>query len=205
MKVLLAGYGSFKKENEPEVKENISAKIIQEILKSRKKSGVQIGGIVMPVEWQAAEEIFERYFFDCSPDLVISMGHASGYTALTLEKKYFNIAKGLDNKKRKHKSGIIKPSGNDFYLTNIDISKIGNHLKRKGIPAKIHNGKKGMNFLCNFAGYLSAYYCCKSNQKAKYLFIHVPAPEDIPYNVSLRGIKEIIDFLIYDNKCLEGG
>jgi pyrrolidone-carboxylate peptidase len=103
----------------------------------------------------------------------------------------------LDNKKRKHKSGTIKSSGNDFYLTNVDVSKIKDHLKKKNIPAKIHNGAKGMNFLCNFAGYLSAYHCCKSNSKARHLFIHVPAPEAIPYDVSLRGIKEIIDFLIY--------
>jgi pyrrolidone-carboxylate peptidase len=199
MKVLLTGYGPFKKKNGREVKENISGRIIQEILKGRKEKGRKIKGIVLPVEWQAAEEIFERHFFDYSPEVVISMGHASGYPALTLEKRYFNIARGQDNKKRKRKSGIIKPDGDDFYLTNVDISKIGDLLNGKKIPAKVHDGKKGMDFLCNFAGYLSAYHCRKVDPKTKYLFIHVPSPEDVPYSASFSGIKEIIDFLIEDN------
>jgi pyroglutamyl-peptidase len=201
MKILLTGYGPFKKKNGREVKENISAKIIQEILKGRKEKGRQIKGIVLPVEWKAAEEIFERHFFDYSPDIVISMGHAAGYPALTLEKRYFNIARGLDNKKRNRKGGIIKLDGDDFYLTNIDIEKLKNCLRGKKIPAKVHDGRKGMDFLCNFAGYLSAYHCRKTGLKVKYLFIHVPSPEDVPYSVSFSGIKEVIDFLaIADNQ-----
>jgi pyrrolidone-carboxylate peptidase len=206
MKLLLTGFGSFKKKNKPEVRENISEKIIREILKNKKrKDRARTSGIIMPVEWQAAEKILERHFFNFSPDIVISMGHASGYKALTLEKKYFNIAKGLDNKKSKHKSGIIKSNGNDFYLTNIDVSKTKRHLERKNIPTKIHGGKMGMKYLCNFAGYLSAYHSKTLNQKTKYIFIHIPAPEDIPYNISLRGVKEIINFLIISQKATMAG
>jgi pyroglutamyl-peptidase len=195
MKILLTGYGPFRKKDGREVRENISVKIIQEILKGQKEKGQQIKGVILPVEWQAAEEIFERHFFDYLPDLVVSMGHAAGYQDLTLEKRYFNIARGMDNKKREHKKGIIKPDGDDFYLTNINISKLRDCLNGKKIPVKIHDGGKGMDFLCNFAGYLSAYHCRKKNLKAKYLFIHVPSLEDVSYSVSFSGIKAVIDFM----------
>jgi pyrrolidone-carboxylate peptidase len=194
MKILLTGYGPFRKRDGHEVKENISAKIIKDIILSLDKKSLQISGIVMPVEWQASEEIFERNFFLHRPSLVISMGHAAGYPALTIEKKYFNLARGLDVKKRKRKKGIIKPDGNAYYLTNLDVEKLKNHLEKKDIPVTIHSGKQGMDYLCNFSGYLSAYYSQKLIPKTKYLFIHVPAPEDISYDVSFLGITEIINF-----------
>ena len=123
------------------------------------------------------------------------MGHAEGYKHITLEAKYFNRAIGIDNAGQMRKNQIIKTSGKQTYASNVNVSEIVTLLKDSQIPAILHSDADGMDFLCNFAAYIVAHYVNSKRLTTKYIFVHVPSPNDISYTILLKGVKRIVQLV----------
>lgn len=191
-RILLTGYGPF-----AYVEENVTEKIVRTIEKDWNYEEVTLKILVMPVEWVKVKELLEDTVISYEPNIIISMGHAESYKAITLEARYFNEAAGPDNKGEIRFGGIIRLDGEVSYQSNFPLEELKNYLKENGIPTVIHDGLDGMTYLCNFAGYNVAYLCSKNtSKKVYYLFVHVPSPEDLDFDISLKGIRMIIDFAI---------
>jgi pyrrolidone-carboxylate peptidase len=179
------------------VLDNVTQRIIFDVLRSWRRADCQIWVSVLPVEWRAAENILVKTLEMLPFDLAVFMGHAKGYKSLTLEARYFNKAGRADEIGKILPSGTIKSGGADFYDSNIQyLPYLTKYLNGAGIPAVVHAGPEGMDFLCNLPGYLTACYLATHGlETPKYLVIHVPDPNDLPYEISLRGIRQTIQFL----------
>jgi hypothetical protein len=93
--------------------------------------------------------------------------------------------------------GIIKADGAEFYDSNIAcLPQLAGWLNAGCIPAEVHAGPEGMDYLCNLPGYLTGYYLGEKNLcKPKFLVVHIPDPADLAYEISLEGVRRIIHFL----------
>ena len=175
-RILLTAYGPF-----GEVKENITERIVRDIERAWAKTDCELETLVMPVEWTAAEELLEQRLHESHPDIVLGLGHADSYPAPTIETRYFNNSERADNKGKFREGGIIKRGGKMFYETNVDVELLLAQLTKEHIPAVVHGGTEGMNYLCNFAGYIIARTLHEMNdQKTEFIFIHVPSPKMLP-------------------------
>lgn len=190
-RILLTGYGPFK-----DAKENITEKIINEIEKDWNSNRATLKTLVMPVEWVKAKKLLESALSDLKPHIAVSMGHALSYKSITLEARYFNQTDKRDNRGNFYYKNI-RLNGKHSYRSNMPLEELKSYLTRNGVPASIHDGVNGMTYLCNFAGYNVAYLCSKDpSRKTYHLFVHVPSPEDLDFEISLKGIRLIIDFVI---------
>jgi pyrrolidone-carboxylate peptidase len=150
----------------------------------------------MPVEWGAVERMLEETLQTYAPDIIVSLGHAASYTHLTIEKSYYNSAEGEDAQSFLREGGLITRSGPLTYISNIDTEKLCAYLCAKNIPAVVHDGKEGMSYLCNFAGYIITHHIM-GNQRTtpSFVFLHLP-PDALPYPSLVLGVKETLLFLI---------
>ena len=191
MRVLLTAYGPF-----GNFRENVSEEIIVDIFKSWRKTGCELGVLGMPVVWRLVEEILENAFEILQPDLVLFLTHAAGYSMLTLEGKYFNVATGQDELGEIHQGEIIKPDGAEYYLAKVpQLPLLVAYLRARKIPAIVSCSSQRMDYLCNFAGYLAGYWADKRAAEMRYLLLHIPPPEDLPYNVAIKGVWLTLDYL----------
>jgi pyrrolidone-carboxylate peptidase len=138
------------------------------------------------------EETLRTY----APDIVVSLGHATNSTHLTIEKSYYNSAHGEDAKGFLREGSLVKQDGSPTYTVNIDTEKLCAYLRQKNIPAIVHDGKEGMSYLCNFAGYIVMHHLTSKQQtKPAFVFLHLP-PDALPYPDLVLGVKETLLFLI---------
>jgi pyrrolidone-carboxylate peptidase len=191
MRILLTAYGPFRN-----VPVNITTKVSTDIAQGWQSDEHELFALRMPVEWRAAERMLEETLHTHSPDIVVSLGHAANYEFLTIEKSYYNIAKGEDAQGFLREGGLIKHDGPPTYTANIDADKLYAHLCAKNIPALIHDGTEGMSYLCNFAGYVAMHYTQHTQgAKPSFVFLHLP-PDALPYPTLVLGVKETLLFLI---------
>jgi pyrrolidone-carboxylate peptidase len=197
MKVLLTGFGAFTAKDGARIEDNITQLIVQEVYSGWKRLDCQIWVSVLPVEWRAAENILVKTLEIFSFDLAIFMGHARGYKKLALEATYFNKAGRADMSGAIPPGGVIKADGAEFYNSNIVcLPQLAGWLNARGIPAEIHAGPEGMDYLCNLPGFLTGHYLAKKNlSKPRFLVVHIPDPVDLSYKISLEGVRCIIHFL----------
>lgn len=191
MRILLTAYGPFKK-----VPENITEKIADAITVRWNHTDDELIILKIPVEWRKTDHCLKQALEQLNPDVVISMGHAEKYSAITVETRYFNIAEGEDNQGITCKQGMIDFSAPAHYDTNINALQLASRLVEKNIPAVLHADKNGMTYLCNFAGYTVMHHIrSKKLQKPLFVFLHLPPT--LPFLTLVQGVEEIIDFLAH--------
>ena len=190
MRILLTAYGPFGR-----IKENITERVADEIQKNWNRESGELTVLKLPVLWASAEALLVQALKESAPDLVVSMGHAEGYPAITIETRYFNIAGGEDNRSETRKGGVIDHAGEDSYDTNIDAEGLALYLGENDVAAVLHSGKEGMNYLCNFAGYIVMRHIRSAGRKKPlFIFLHLP-PDVFPFSTLVRGVTEVINFL----------
>lgn len=191
MRILLTAYGPFLG-----VPENITEKIADYIQKNWNNADIELVVLKIPVEWHAAGESIAQAFKQSQFDVVVSMGHAEGYSTITIESRYFNVAEGEDNRGDKLGNVVISADAPPFYDTNIDVGRLAQDLSKNGIPVTIHSGKNGMTYLCNFAGFTIMRHVQNTNlKKPLFVFLHIP-PDIVHFSTLVQGVKIVIDFLM---------
>ena len=191
MRVLLTGFGPY-----AHVKENNSTRLVNDIQRDWKRNDCELKTLIMPVAWAPVEVTLETIFLYEEPDLALFLTHAPRYPVFTLEQRYYNRAVGPDEFGGVREDEVIKPDGEDFYLSNIPrLSSLVAYLNKRGVPAVLHDGPEGMDYLCNFVGYLAGYWVGQRAEEMKYLMLHIPPPDDLPYETGLQGVRLILKFL----------
>lgn len=191
MRILLTAYGPFQG-----VPENITERIADKIQAEWGSAEHELIILKLPVEWYAAREALVQAIKLSNPDVMISMGHAEGYSAITIETRYFNVAEGEDNRSDKLENGVISADAPPFYDTNIDADRLAQDLSKNGISVTIHSGKDGMTYLCNFTGFI-AMHCVRNNgpKKPLFIFLHIP-PDTMPFFTLVQGVKVVVNFIL---------
>ena len=195
MRILLTAYGPFR-----DIKENIGGRVLDEIQKNWDDSTGALTTLKLPVEWQSAEAALTRTLTEFKPDVVVSLGHAEKYPAITVETRYFNIAEGEDNRGETRDGEVISLGAKAFYNTNVNINELARHLTENNIQAVLHSGKEGMSYLCNFTGYLVMRHASsRRKKKLLFLFLHLP-PNIMPFPTLVKGVREVINFLVSETQ-----
>jgi len=198
-RILVTGYGPFRESGE-----NVTQCIINDVFGSWKPDGCKLHSLVIPVLWDAVKKDFLRELEGFRPDLVISLGQADGCGKITVETDYYNIAIGKDNQGLEWQSGIIVRDGSRIYRTSVDIARVMAEIQDR-TPFAIHGGIRGMDYLCNFAAYLAARYCRALNKPAKNIFIHVPPPKDLEYEITLRALRALFEEILKNSAIMPIG
>lgn len=196
MRILLTTYEPFRS-----IKENITERTADEIQKNWDYANGELVVLKLPVEWQSAEARLTQALEKLHPDVVVSLGHAETYPAITVETRYFNVAKGEDNRGETRDGEVISFGAKAFYDTNVNTERLAQHLSENNIPAVFHAGKEGMTYLCNFTGYIVMRYATSGHQKEKplFIFLHLP-PKAMPFSILVLGVTKVIDFLASKTK-----
>lgn len=191
MRILLTAYGPF-----GGVKENITERVADKILTTWDTGENELTALKLSVEWNDAMTRLNRALERINPDVLVSMGHAEGYSAVTIETRYFNIAEGADNKGKMREGGVIRRGGEDFYDANIDTKNLARYLAQRNIPVNFHAGKEGMTYLCNFAGYVVMQHLHARRKKLPlFVFLHLP-PDQLPFLRLVRAVVATAEALL---------
>jgi pyrrolidone-carboxylate peptidase len=196
MKVLLVSFGPFMAKDGTWVKQNITRRITTDLAINWQRIDCDLTVLRLSSSLEVTREALVKSLIAYHPDLVLCLGHAKGYKALTLETRFFNRFSARLESERKL-DGPIEASGAAYYDTNVPcVAGLVKYLQSCDIPAIAHCGPEGMDYLCNFAGYVVAHSAnTRPGGKFSYLLIQIPSKDDLPYEISLEGIRRAIHFL----------
>lgn len=125
----------------------------------------------LKVDFNEGVEQFKQVLQKLQPDLVISLGIASGRYKITPERIAINIKDGAaDNSGFTPIDERISDDGPDGYFTSLPIRAMVNRLVKEGYPAEISN--TAGTYLCNNVMYEGLKYATQHHIKAG--FIHIP-------------------------------
>ena len=142
------------------------------------------GGVIitssLPVVHQKSIDAAIQAINVHKPDIVITVGQASGRFGITPER----VAINLDDYRIKDNEGnqlIDEPVVEDApaaYFSTLPIKSIVKKLQEEGIPSSISN--TAGTFVCNHIFYGVHHYIEDNNLNIKHGFVHVPAlPEQV--------------------------
>ncbi|HPZ08048.1 MAG TPA: pyroglutamyl-peptidase I [Candidatus Eremiobacteraeota bacterium] len=167
-KIILSGFDPFDK-----VKINPSMEVVK-LLKEDDIEGIKLYPLILPTIYGESAEILVTKMQELKPDVVISLGVATGRKRVTLERFAINIddARTKDNKKNQRRGTKISTSGPEAYLSLLPLKDILNALHRYKIKADISNFCG--TFVCNHLMYSVIHYIVTNNLPIKYGFVHLP-------------------------------
>jgi len=174
LKVLLTGYEPFGGH-----KKNPTIDIVTSLSKEEIK-GAEIFGEILPVSVKRAGPLIDKLLDEIKPDIVISLGLAPTYTAITVERVALNIvdARIPDNDGLQPVDVPVVEGAPLAYLSTLPVREIVKELKNRGIPAVI--SYSAGTYLCNYAMFKVLHYASIHKYPRRAGFIHVPyIPEQV--------------------------
>lgn len=142
------------------------------LIAGRKLNGGEISICQVPVVRYKSIDVVKQAIEDQQPYAVITVGQASGRTAITPER----IAINVDDFRIPDNDGIqvidepVVEGGPDAYFTTLPVKAMVSAMQSEGIPAMISN--TAGTFVCNHLFYGIQHYLKDSN--IRHGFVHIP-------------------------------
>lgn len=135
-----------------------------------------VKGLVLPVTFQTAFEIFKKSYDDFRPDVVILTGLAKNRKELTVERIGINWvdARIPDNNGVTLKFQKINPEGPDGVFTGVDLEKLISLALKSGCVLNVSSSAG--EYVCN--DLLYKVLCYTLDKSTQTTFIHLPRLED---------------------------
>jgi pyroglutamyl-peptidase len=174
MSVLLTGYEPF-----GEFEENPSEQLARR-LDGDEVSGREVVGSVLAVEFDGIGERLATLVDRHDPEVVVCTGLAAGETAIRLERVGVNVADAAgtpDNADADPVDQRIDDDGADAHLSTLPLVRTVEHLRTRGIPARVSN--TAGTHLCNDALYSTLAYLQQTGRDTPAGFVHLPATPSI--------------------------
>ncbi|MFD1512225.1 peptidase [Halomarina rubra] len=170
MTVLLTGYEPF-----GEFDENPSEQLARR-LDGTAVADHEVVGSVLPVEFDGVGERLAERIDRHDPAAVVCTGLAAGATAIRLERVGVNVADAAgtpDNAEADPLDERIDPTGADAHLATLPLVETVEHLRRRGVPARVSN--TAGTHLCNDALYSTLAHLRATDRDVPAGFVHLPA------------------------------
>ena len=186
MKILITGFDPFGGENINPALEAV--KILPEIIE-----GSEVIKLEIPTVFRESLKAVEAGIKKYNPDVVISIGQASGRFAIMPERVAINIddARIPDNKGNQPIDEVIYEDGESAYFSNLPIKAMVEEMKKEMIPAAVSN--TAGTFVCNHVMYGVLHLVNTKYKNIKSGFIHVPCIPDQVINKPGVPSMSIID------------
>ncbi|MCA0984742.1 pyroglutamyl-peptidase I [Halobacillus yeomjeoni] len=131
-------------------------------------------GKILPVDFERAGGDLVGYIKELQPDVVVSLGLATGRHKMTPERIAINCNEGeADNEGRVLSGEKIQPDGPDGIFSTLPIKDTVEKLNEAGFPAGISNSAG--TYLCNHIMYQGLYHLQSQSKKIPFGFVHIPA------------------------------
>lgn len=130
-------------------------------------------GIVLPLAFKAALDVFNQAVNKRSPDVVLCCGQAER-GVITFERIAVNAidTSRADNQGYTPESDLIVADGPAAYFSNIDPHPLVKRLQQEGIPALV--SYQAGTYGCNWLLYNVLHLIAQGRLHAKATFMHVP-------------------------------
>ncbi len=167
MKILITGFDPFGGEKVNPALEAVKL-LPNEIL------GSEIIKLEIPTVFRKSHKVLREAIIKNNPDVVISVGQASGRVGITPERVAINIddARIADNEGNQPIDERIFEDGKEAYFSNLPIKAMVAEIKENGLPASVSN--TAGTFVCNHIMYSIMYIIEKEFTNIRGGFIHVP-------------------------------
>ena len=167
MKILVTGFDPFGGEKINPALEAVKL-LPNEIL------GSEIIKLEIPTVFRKSYDVLKEAVIENKPEVVISVGQASGRFGITPERVAINIddARIADNEGNQPIDERIFEDGKEAYFSNLPIKAMVAEIKENGLPASVSN--TAGTFVCNHIMYSIMYMIDKEFTNVKGGFIHVP-------------------------------
>lgn len=190
MKILVTSFGAFLKNNI-----NSSLECMNELPKTI--NGSHVFKRELPVSYNASRVKLLASIREIKPDIVVSLGLATGRKTISLETQALNLmdSKYPDNDGNIFVDKIIEENCKNYIKSSFDLEKIKNNLSRKYPFISISNSAG--TYVCNAVYFYSL--SIQNEYKHKSIFIHLPTFEIISKEVMVQVLKDIIIELVENN------
>lgn len=184
--VLVTGFSPF------DIYDINPSELIVEEINGQYIDGVEIIGIVLPVDFSESVENVTKAIDQYEPLLLISTGLSPSAKQLNIEKIGINIKMYPRGENFWFIPRRLELFGPLFRLSTVDTKEIVNNLKNEDIPAR-QSYYAGF-YICNAVLYGSLGYIKEKNLPIKAGFIHVPLlssqdPMGMDLETMVEGIK----------------
>jgi pyroglutamyl-peptidase len=166
-RLLLTGFEPFQ-----QLAANSSGDVAQ-FLDQKEIGGYRIVGRVLPVVFEEAGSLMERWMEEVTPAAVLSLGLAAGRCEITPERFALNWQEGPDSSGSACPGRKIEPEGDAAYYTTLPLQRIVERMKGYGLPASISN-TAGV-YVCNYIFYQTLHRLHRREETLPAGFIHLPA------------------------------
>ena len=145
--------------------------------------GVELVRVVLPVDAARGPAALIEAFEENSPDVVLSLGEASGRSALSVERIAVNLMdfRIPDNSGASVVDQPIIPGGPAAFFSTLPIRLIVDRLREAGIPAELSLSAGA--YLCNQVFYTMLHHLASRKLSIPAGFIHLPR---LPAQVSTQ-------------------
>ena len=133
----------------------------------------EVHGVILPVTFASSFERLEEKMREFQPDIVISLGVASGRSAsIEIERVAINVVDAdiPDNSGSQPRDEVIDVSGPPALFTSLPARALVENLTAASVPAKISNSAG--TYVCNFLFYKLMLFNLRTLHRGG--FIHVP-------------------------------
>lgn len=134
----------------------------------------------IPTVFRKSLEAIEKAVELHNPDVMISVGQASGRFAIMPERVAINLddARIPDNEGNQPIDEVIFEDGENAYFSNLPIKAMVEEMKNSGIPGAVSN--TAGTFVCNHVMYGVLHMINTKHKNIRGGFIHVPCiPEQV--------------------------
>ena len=169
-KVLITGFEAFGKD-----KTNPTFDALMHLKKEQQLSSDNNLFIeILPVVRYESIDIVVKSIIKYQPDIILTIGQASGRKAITPERIAINLDdfRIPDNQGNQPIDEKIFKNGPDAYFSSLPIKAIIKTLRENEIPSDISN--TAGTFVCNHLFYGIQHYIKTNNYNIQHGFIHVP-------------------------------
>lgn len=162
----------------------------------------QIIKLEIPTVFKKSLRIIENAINEHDPDVIISIGQASGRSDITPERIAINIvdASIKDNEGNRPIDTVIFKDGKSAYFSTLPIKAMVKKMVVNNISASVSNSAG--TFVCNHVMYGTLYLIEKKYPNIKAGFIHIPkipSQVDLNSNTPSMELKTIVKAL---NICI---
>lgn len=150
-------------------------------------NGCTVHRLRLPVEFDRAASLLREEIERLRPEIVISVGVATGRKAVCPELVAVNyrFASIPDNAGISHRGDLIDPDGPAAYMTSMPVHDMIAALNVSGIPASLSLSAGA--YVCN-----DVYYALLASEEAfghKGLFVHVPGEDALSVEDMARSLE----------------
>ena len=187
--VLVTGFEPF------DIYEINPSQLIAEALDGQNIGGIEIIGIILPVDFNESVEVVTQAIIDYNPLLVISIGLSANTHKVNVEKCGINLKRLPRNESMWFILHRLDPRGPFIHLSTLHTREIVLEIREAGIPSR-QSFFAGL-YVCNAVLYRTLGFIKEHEIPTKAGFIHVPLlPSQDPDGMDLEIMIEAVKLAI---------